>query len=82
MARKVEVVPYNPEWPAQFELEAARLAAVLGDEMIAIHHIGSTAVPGLNAKPIIDIMIVVGDIEQVNNYNNQMTCSIEAKFLK
>lgn len=56
---EIKVVPYDPNWPFQFETEAEKIEKALGDNFIAIHHVGSTAVPGLLAKPRIDIMIVV-----------------------
>ena len=55
----IEIVPYNPEWPALFKKEAALLREALGENALAIHHVGSTAVPGLCAKPKIDIIAVV-----------------------
>jgi GrpB-like predicted nucleotidyltransferase (UPF0157 family)/predicted kinase len=55
----VEVVPYDPAWPEQFEAERARIAAALGDLALEIHHIGSTAVPGLDAKPVVDTLVAV-----------------------
>ena len=67
--RHVVVVPYDPGWVQAFEREAVQIAAILGEELLAIHHIGSTSVPGLQAKPIIDIMPVVSDIEKVDAYN-------------
>jgi GrpB-like predicted nucleotidyltransferase (UPF0157 family) len=70
--RKVEVVPYNERWSELFEQEAAKLKLIYGDETLHIHHIGSTSVPGLYAKPIIDIMIVVKDIQKVDAFNPQM----------
>jgi len=48
------VVDYDPSWPAAYEAEIERLRAVLGDVIVRAHHIGSTAVPGLAAKPVID----------------------------
>lgn len=60
---EVEIVPYNPEWPSQFEAEKRRIEGALGDLAIEIHHMGSTAIPGLDAKPIIDIMIVVRKLD-------------------
>lgn len=58
----IEMVTYDPSWPQRFAGEAAALRAVLpADLSVAIEHFGSTAVPGLDAKPIIDIMLVVGD---------------------
>ncbi len=57
--KEIVVVPYNPEWPKLFEHEAERIKEALGDDCIAIHHVGSTSVPGLAAKPIIDCIVVV-----------------------
>jgi len=59
----VEVVPCDPTWPVQFEAERARIAAALGDLALEIHHIGSTAIPGLDAKPVIDTMVVVQSLD-------------------
>jgi GrpB-like predicted nucleotidyltransferase (UPF0157 family) len=68
--RKVEIVPYDPAWPRLYQAEAASLAALLGDELAAIHHIGSTSVPGLLAKPIVDILPVVRQIERIDALND------------
>lgn len=57
--REIVVVDYDPAWPAQFRREADRIRAALGDVILRLEHIGSTAVPGLAAKPIIDILLVV-----------------------
>jgi GrpB-like predicted nucleotidyltransferase (UPF0157 family)/GNAT superfamily N-acetyltransferase len=57
--KHIEVVSYNPAWPEMFTAEAARLCQALADNCIAVHHIGSTSVTGLDAKPIIDIIAVV-----------------------
>ncbi|MFQ5419843.1 MAG: GrpB family protein [Anaerolineae bacterium] len=54
--RNIIVVPYNNEWPHMFQQEAAEITAIVGGECLSIHHIGSTAIPGMSAKPIIDIM--------------------------
>jgi GrpB-like predicted nucleotidyltransferase (UPF0157 family) len=59
----IEVVDYDPEWPSRFEAWQVRFGGVLGPVARTIEHIGSTAVPQLHAKPIIDIMITVDDIE-------------------
>jgi GrpB-like predicted nucleotidyltransferase (UPF0157 family) len=58
----VTVVPHDEAWAGLYEAEAARIRAVLGESLVAIHHIGSTAVPGLAAKPIIDLLPVVTDV--------------------
>ena len=67
--RKVEVVPYNNQWPQLFQTEANRLAAILGNEVVALHHVGSTAVPHLAAKPIIDILAEVKSIARIDAVN-------------
>jgi GrpB-like predicted nucleotidyltransferase (UPF0157 family) len=54
--KTIEVVSYNPQWPHMYDLEAARIKEILGKELTEIHHIGSTSLPGLTAKPIIDII--------------------------
>jgi GrpB-like predicted nucleotidyltransferase (UPF0157 family) len=62
----ITVVPYNPQWPQLFEEEASLIRTALGENCTSIHHIGSTAVPLLCAKPIIDIMPLVKDIDAVD----------------
>jgi GrpB-like predicted nucleotidyltransferase (UPF0157 family) len=64
---KVSLVDYSPEWPRLFEQERAALAAAQGSAVLAIEHIGSTAVPGLPAKPIIDIAAAVPDLGAVGS---------------
>jgi GrpB-like predicted nucleotidyltransferase (UPF0157 family) len=60
----VEIVPYDPAWPARFAQERALLEQVLGPLLAGpIEHIGSTAIPGMLGKPIIDIMVAVADLE-------------------
>lgn len=58
---KVVVVPYDPAWPLEFQKLAQEIAAALGELALRIEHVGSTAVPGLYAKPILDIDAVVKD---------------------
>src|SRR5258706_5922297 len=60
---------YSPAWPAEFEVEAERLRGLVGDAIVAIHHIGSTSVPGLAAKPILDIMPLVPSIPAGDAHN-------------
>ena len=62
--RDLTVVPYRYGWPALFEQEAERLRQALGDKALRIEHIGSTSVPGLAAKPIIDILVAVVSLAQ------------------
>ena len=73
MVREIKVVPYDPEWPNLFKIEADRIAAVLDQQVVAIHHIGSTAIPNISAKPIIDMLVVVQDIEKIDDFNEEMT---------
>ncbi len=57
----ITLAAYAPAWPRLFTREAERLRSVLGDEALRIEHVGSTSVPGLTAKPIVDILLVVPD---------------------
>jgi GrpB-like predicted nucleotidyltransferase (UPF0157 family) len=57
IVRKVEVVPFGEQWATMFAEEAEKLKRVFGKECLRIYHIGSTAIPGMSAKPIIDIMM-------------------------
>lgn len=60
----IRIVGGHPHWPRRFEEERARLEAVIApEERLAIEHFGSTAIPGLAAKPIIDILVAVPDLE-------------------
>jgi GrpB-like predicted nucleotidyltransferase (UPF0157 family) len=59
LAGTIELADYDPAWPAMFAREAARIRAALGDRVLVLEHVGSTAVPGLVAKPKIDILLVV-----------------------
>jgi GrpB-like predicted nucleotidyltransferase (UPF0157 family) len=60
-AEPIRIVDYDPEWPRLFEREAARIKGALGDGVLLLEHVGSTSVPGLAAKPRIDIVLVVAD---------------------
>lgn len=60
-AGRLEVVDYDPAWPARFAAQAARVRAALGPKALAVEHVGSTAVPGLAAKPVIDINLTVAE---------------------
>ena len=59
MTDPVEIVDYDPEWPVEFERLAARALAALGPLGVGAEHVGSTAVPGLAAKPVIDLAVVI-----------------------
>lgn len=66
--RRVEVVPYDTMWKKRYEHEAALFTQLFGSDLVAMYHIGSTAVDGLSAKPIIDVMPIVREIERVDTY--------------
>lgn len=68
----IEVVSYDPAWPDLFENEDLLLKSIFSEIFVAVHHIGSTSVPGLAAKPTIDIILVVKDIGMVDKFNDQM----------
>lgn len=61
MALTSKITPYNLAWPARFMADRPLISSAFGDELIAIHHVGSTSVPGLAAKPEIDVLIEVHD---------------------
>ncbi len=63
-----QVVPYNPAWATEYEIEAEKLKRIFGDELLGIEHIGSTSVPGLAAKPIIDIAVLIADHKDVEKF--------------
>jgi len=68
LAGPIVVLDYDPAWPTLFEREAERIRTVLGDRAVLIEHVGSTSVPGLAAKPIIDILLVLADTSDEPNY--------------
>ena len=70
--RRLGVVSYNPNWKDMYKEESEKIKNVLSDIIIDIHHIGSTAIPGIKAKPVIDILVEVKNIEEVDKYNHKM----------
>jgi uncharacterized protein len=73
MPRSVQLVAYHPEWHSLYQREAEQILHALQPELLAIHHIGSTSIPGIFAKPIIDILVEVRQIERVDIYNEAMS---------
>lgn len=71
-SRKVEVVPHDPQWRVSFLEESKQIALTIGENVVTIHHIGSTAIPSIYAKPIIDFLIEVKDIAKVDDRNAAM----------
>lgn len=68
--RKYDVVPYNPNWPKQFEEYKAKLEKIFGN--VQIEHIGSTSVPGMAGKTCIDVLVIVGDLQIVKDHISDM----------
>ncbi|KAJ1999170.1 hypothetical protein GGI04_004687 [Coemansia thaxteri] len=69
----MEVVEYNPSWATMFASERDRITSAIGEHIISVEHIGSTSIPGLAAKPIIDMHIVVKDFDQLAQCVDGMT---------
>lgn len=69
----IVLVEYDPMWPSMFETEAARLRSLLGATVVRLEHVGSTSVPGLAAKPIIDMLLVVPDPDEEDAYVAPLT---------
>ena len=70
--RRVSVEPYNPQWRKEYERECNLLCATLGTVILACHHIGSTAISTICAKPIIDILLVVSSLEALDACDQAM----------
>jgi GrpB-like predicted nucleotidyltransferase (UPF0157 family) len=68
----VIIVAYDPRWPHEFEAERARISQALGALALRIDHHGSTAVPGLAAKPIIDIQVSVARLDSIATYAQRL----------
>ncbi len=70
--RIIKVVPYDPDWPAEYQKGAKAILGVLKDQSAHIHHFGSTAVPGLRAKPVIDILLETQDLDSLVAFDPEM----------
>ncbi|WP_458316187.1 GrpB family protein [Mycolicibacterium brisbanense] len=66
--RGIKVVPANPDWPQRFAVERAKIVAALQAKALRVDHVGSTSIPGLAAKPIIDIQLSVKDVDDEADY--------------
>lgn len=70
--REITITDYDPAWPAKFELHRRAIAGALCDVALAIEHVGSTAAPGLAAKPIIDILVAVRESAAESSYRPRL----------
>src|SRR5262252_3418594 len=66
--RTIIIMEYDPQWPARYKEHASRIRQAVGASALQIEHIGSTSVPGLGAKPVIDILLVVKDAANEAEY--------------
>ena len=74
--KRLVVAPHDPTWRSAFEAESRQVAAALGGTLIAIHDIGSTSIPDIYAKPVIDILAEVADMTDVDLRSQEMTRSV------
>jgi GrpB-like predicted nucleotidyltransferase (UPF0157 family) len=70
---KIVLAPYDPAWPAQYEAEAAKIRSAIGEGALVLEHVGSTSIPGVSAKPIIDILLAVADASDEASYVPALT---------
>lgn len=70
---QIYLAPYDPSWPAQYEGEAAKICAALGDAALVLEHVGSTSIPGLSAKPILDILLALANSGDEASYVPALT---------
>jgi GrpB-like predicted nucleotidyltransferase (UPF0157 family) len=73
MAERIAIVPYDPQWPCLFAEVGMAIRRALGSVALRIDHIGSTSIPGLDAKPIIDIQISVAAFDPIEAYRDPLT---------
>lgn len=69
---RVRMVPHDPKWRQEFRQEAARISAATGSNVVRVHHMGSTAIPTIYAKPVIDILLVVQDLAALDEKQLEM----------
>ena len=68
--RTIIIEEYNPNWVLEYEKEAKQIADILRDELVRIHHIGSTSIPNLPAKPIIDILLEIKSLDNLETFQD------------
>lgn len=71
-AKRIPMVPHDPTWSGAFAVAAQEIRNALGQNLLEIHHIGSTSIPGIFAKPVIDMLGVVADLAVVDQHTMQM----------
>lgn len=68
-----KITEYNNRWPLEFEIEAKRLRPIFASQLVSIHHVGSTAVEGLTAKPEIDVLVIITDSELLEIWQDKLS---------
>ena len=68
----ISIAPYDPSWPAAFQAESLRIREALGEIALRVDHVGSTSIPGLGAKPVIDIQISVRELHPLDPYRDRL----------
>jgi GrpB-like predicted nucleotidyltransferase (UPF0157 family) len=81
MMEEVMVTVHNPNWIIEYDIEKSILNKQLGDILLGIEHIGSTAVPGLAAKPIIDIMVGINNLQALTKTHKERLAAIGYEFV-
>ena len=71
-AQRVYLEPHDPRWAEEFTSESSLVASAIGNPVVAIHHIGSTAIPGIRAKPVIDMLAIVSDVSLLDERSPQL----------
>ena len=69
----IAILPYDPKWPLQYACEEAKIRTALGDAVVVLEHVGSTSIPSMPAKPIIDILLAVKDSASEDTYVPALT---------
>jgi GrpB-like predicted nucleotidyltransferase (UPF0157 family) len=64
---KVDLLPYDPQWAEDADNEGKALALAIGPTLLTIHHVGSTSIPGIHAKPVLDLMPVVSRMSELDS---------------
>ncbi|MED5017359.1 GrpB family protein [Paenibacillus chibensis] len=79
---QVNIAEYNPEWAAEYEQEKTKITQALQDILLGMEHIGSTSVPGLGAKPIIDMMAGIRDLEELKPFHIERLAEIGYEYVE
>ena len=73
---QIYLAPYDPTWPEQYDGEAAKIRAALGEKALVLEHVESTSIPGIPAKPILDILLAIADSAAEDTYVLALTAKV------